>query len=118
MLRDKQIESLKLQVWLKSHLIGVEIMYDIVHEVMKNYTEATGSNLQVLVGSGTANTAETYVHPFKSGSQPIICYNLTDSGDPTYPVNYVLSNTYTTHTILASGTPAYNWIAIGQRSTQ
>jgi hypothetical protein len=93
-------------------------MFDLVSEIMAARTEATGSNIQVLNGSGVANTAEEYVYPFKSGSEPKVLYSLITSGDATFPLVYIISGSYQYHALLASGTPSYNWIAIGERPSQ
>ena len=93
-------------------------MFDLIHEVMRARTESTGSNIQILLGSGDLGTAEVYLYPFKSGSYVQVVYSLDDSGDKTMPLTWLGSGDYTYHALTGSGTPSYSWIAIGLKGTQ
>jgi len=93
-------------------------MFDLVQQINRTRTAATGAGVQILMGSGTTNTAVSYVQPFKSGSEVMVVHSLAASGDATWSHRYLISGDHGYHAVLASGNNAYYWIAVGPKVTQ
>jgi len=91
-------------------------MYDIKQKRPDVWDGTTFvGRIQIVVGSGDANTAETYGTSFKTGTVPKVTTMPLTTGAGTAKW-YLSACTPTSHTVAATGNMPYYYQAIGERA--